>query len=683
MSNPPPATPQLQDPDAARERTLALALMGALTLFYAVSATVWALTDRVAPMWDQARHALDALRLLDAMRDVVHGHGKIGDIGVWHDNYYVFLGYLPTSLAHLVFGTSWEVAKVMMALFWTPLGLVSTWYLARRLLDSTLGAFVATAWLASSPLMADFSKDYLVDLPILSVLALFLALLVRSNYLKHPWWAAACGMAAGCIVLVKAVAPGVFVVMPAALAAVHVWRTDGFSQRKKGIAFAFMAWAFCALPVHIRWWPEFMMARHWQTQHAMEEGDPTSLWPSTVAVVKQFVDLQARGLLIPWLIVGMVQLWRSRRNLVLASLACFLFCEAVWIWYPNKDVRFPFPGLVFLAVPAGGLLWNVGRPKWRLAGAAAVFGFAVFSTWAVQWGFSFLPHEVALATGWRVFAQEGYLRGRPDPSPNMPQALMAPIKDDPVRLDAAGDHRRPMVHLDFTHDEPHFNVWDLHHVSYMAGHLYDMEDPVPADWSHLDYLVQARCAGENANPPAGFEPMHALDTPQGCLAHLYRNAALYKDEKTVRAAPRIFVKYKAQYMVQTLEAVTLDAPELTAGQEHRAVFLMRVDSNRWSTNLKRRLLLGGQVLTEFVTTEHGYQRNMEYVFAVRFVVPAQIAPGTYPLQMVVQGPTGLAMLLESPLQPPGSVFLEVATVQVNEPLQVTPTPREQAPADNP
>jgi hypothetical protein len=298
------------------------------------------------------------------------------------------------------------------------------------------------------------------------------------------------------------------------------------------------------------------------------------------------------------------------------------------------------PGLVFLAVPAAGLFWNVTAEKRRMAWSAAVLGVAVFSTWTVQWGFSFLPQEVAIADGWRLFAQVGYLRGAPDPTPSMPLALVKPIVDDTERTAATLGKRIPLLRFDASQDEPHFGVWDMHHAGYVYGHAYDVEDEKPGAPDQVDYLVLARCKDEPMVPPPGFVEMHALPTPQGCHARLYRNHAMFEWETRLRLAPTVAVKYQAQHMIQTLRAVLPDQATVTPGQHVTVGFLVHVDKDRWGTNLKRTLWLGDRQLTTFETTEHGYKQDGEYVFTASFDFPSDVTPGEHPLLMSVVGPDG-------------------------------------------
>lgn len=639
-----PSSPPYVQPGQSR---VAVILLAVLVIFYGVSASAWALADGPCPMWDQARHAWDALRFKAFLADVVHGRIPFWDALVWHDNYYIWLAYLPTALAHAVFGNSFDVAQMVMALGWTPLALVSTWWLVQLLLGSPLAAFVATAWLASSPMMADLSKDYLVDLPILALVALSLALLVKSDYLLHPRWSLAFGAAAGGIVLIKAVAPIVFVVLPVALSMLRAWKTGNLRPWLKGLGAAALGWLITAGPVHLRWYPEFWQAKQWQQNAASMEGDVTDFWPSLLIHVRYLVDLQARGVMLPWMIWGAVRLWKSHRVLVLSCLGTFLFCELAWTVYPNKDVRFCMPDLVFLAVLAGGVAWPLEkehpRRPWITGGAALVV--ALFSTWSVQWGFSFLPQQVAPADI-TLFAQRGYLRGKPDPSPSVPLEVASQIARDPVFASMVRKHRVALLHLDLGQDEAHFSNWAMQHASWSLDHLYEVEDS-PDFVDQMDYMVRTRCPGQPFPPTPGYVEIYTTHTPQQCVIKVLRNQRLLDQEQLARTGPQLNVRYRAYLQEHTLVAAYVDAAQVKPGEQHTVTFLVRVEVPRYVRCLTRTLRMGTLPLVTWKTAETRQQRGGEYAHTVTFTVPAEAPPGRHPLVLSITAPQAPAVMVDA------------------------------------
>jgi hypothetical protein len=630
---------------ARTERTVALALLAVLVVFYAVSSSAWGVVDQVCPMWDQARHAWDALRLRAFLAQVVRQPWRLGELMVWHDNYYVFLGYLPTALAHALFGPSFDVAQVVMAVFWTPLALVSSFWLVTQLLGP-MPAFVSTAWLASSPLMADFAKDYLVDQPILALLALALALLVKSDYLHHPRWAMAFGVAAGCIVLVKAVAPAVFVVVPAALTGVVAWRRGTLPAWRRGAGYSLLGWFLVAGPVHVMWRGEFLQAVQWQQRAATVEGDPREFLPGALVHVDYLVNLQARGVMLPWLAWGAVRLWRTHRSLVLAGLACFLACELAWTLYPNKDVRFCYPDLLFVAALAGGVAWRLSSVTRQVVAGVAALVVALFSTWSIQWGVGFLPPAVQVA-GVTLFAQHGYMRGKPDPSPSTPLAVITPIAQDHEWQRVTQGRRVGLLQYDFKHDEPHFNGWAIKHANWILGHLFEVEE-TPGIEDQMDFFLETSCQGAPWTVLPGFAEVTTMPTPGGCTARLQKNTRLRQQEALVRAAPPLGIRYQAEHMEQTLLSAWLGDGDVTPGQPVTATFLVRADANHKSRRMQRTLRLGqdGPVVATWVTGEPRWEPGSEYPFSVTFPVPASTPPGEHLLVLSGEGPRGPAVVLD-------------------------------------
>jgi hypothetical protein len=290
--------------------------------------------------------------------------------------------------------------------------------------------------------------------------------------------------------------------------------------------------------------------------------------------------------------------------------------------------------------------WRLTSARAQAVAGGAALGVAVLSTVTVQWGLPWIPARWDVA-GITLVEQKGYLRGAPDAAPSTPLALVtAMARDDEWRQVTAG-RRVGLLRFDFTRDEPHFHGWGLKHASWELGHVVEMEEE-PGVESQVDFTVVARCAGEPWPQLPGFDDVVTVPTPGGCTARLLKNTRLREEERRVRAAPPLGVRYRAQLMEQTLLAAALPDGEVRPGQDATATFLVRVDVARWSRRLQRTLRLGpdGPVVATWETAEPRYQKLSEYAFSVDLRVPAGTPAGDHPLLLGAVGPTGPAELLD-------------------------------------
>ncbi|HJQ97334.1 MAG TPA: hypothetical protein VJ826_03415 [Candidatus Polarisedimenticolaceae bacterium] len=468
-------------------------LLAYVLLLLCGSSLLWSARDAAAPMWDQSRHAWNALRVAEILE-----RGALHEIPAWRDGVYAVAAYLPAALAHLVFGRSYDVATAAMTLFWTPVLLLSVFSLARRLHgNDDLAGGLAAAWIAASPMVIDFAKDFLLDLPIAALVALALALLVRSGFLADRGGAIAFGAALGSLLLTKAAMPATFLLFPLGYAAWLAWRERRLRAFSVNAASACVIAAAIAAPFYAA---GFLVAQRRasggasglastliasQVANALHEGDPGSLGDSLLFYLRALVDVQARGPLLLFPIAGLVLL--ALRNRPVAIFAAGSIIALVpWLAFPNKDPRYTLPLLVFLAVAAGGLAPRTKRA--RIAAAVAGAAVATACVLAVQWGIG--------------SDRGGYLRGRPRSEPPLAAAVLEFIERDSR---SRGANWTPVVQLDLgVADSRFFNSWNFQHYRLVLGRRVDVvPDPgLPLGAARApDYVLVGRRATEEPRAP--------------------------------------------------------------------------------------------------------------------------------------------------------------------------------------
>ena len=182
-----------------RPHRFTLALV-ALWLVHAVVNAMWLAQDMSLSAHDAAPH-LEAQAHLYALLT------REGPAGLWKiirnpgPGWWPTAGYLPWVMIALVLGHSLFVARLSNLLYLAVL-LWATFDLGRRLHSRLAGALAATL-LSLFPVVFGESRQFGVDLPSAALIALSLALLLRTERLSRFGWSLAFGASVGLGVLVR------------------------------------------------------------------------------------------------------------------------------------------------------------------------------------------------------------------------------------------------------------------------------------------------------------------------------------------------------------------------------------------------------------------------------------------------------------------------------------------------
>ncbi len=600
-----------------------------LTLLVCASATAWLAVDGLAPMWDQARHAWNVLRLLTLMQEVARAPWRLGDVLVWHDQQYAMGGYLVPAVIQAFTGPTLWVPKLVSVWLWTPLLLGSMHVLATRWVKQEWAGVVALAWVASAPMVLDFSKDILLDLPMVSLSALVWAVAGPGTYVLSRRQSIFTGLAVGALLITKAVVPITFVVPPLLLGLMGL--RD--AQQRKGVlrnlAWAVGATLLVAGPYYSKALPEFLALFQGQARDAASEGDPTSYWESLALYASWWPAYQVHALQLPWLVLGTVMMARSRRAVAVTGVLGVLLVLLVWPLFPNKDPRYVLGWVV-----AGGLL-SSGLVFWhtRAAVVLAVCWLGVMVP-AVMW--TTTQNVAVRVAGVPLLRTYGYLRGAPDGRVDTAQTLMQQVALFTHAQLAGQAWRRPVLVVRDPGNEPNFNAWNLTYHAYALDRVVEVRDweVGPQD---TELLVTTHCGAVTVPAEPGWVPLTAVVTPKGCVAVAWWNAVrLMRASVLAKPVGPWPWTYVLGRQTQTVVALGLSAQPWTAGGPTFAALATRVDVNRRPDRLVHVLALGDTPVAQWSTSDDSYAQGATQLAFPEVHLPANVVPGSHALTYTVR-----------------------------------------------
>ncbi|MCS7299888.1 MAG: glycosyltransferase family 39 protein [Spirochaetia bacterium] len=157
-------------------------------IFIIIVQLLWVISDDSTPQWDEARHTLNSIRILDVIRNP--GENSIIDGILLFYDFYTHLCYVVASMFHIIFGVSYDSATFSILFLWIPLLYFSVYGIAKILFNrdkfrAVLSAFVTT----SLPVVIGYSKVFYLDVPMASAVAFAFYIILRTNFLlaKKSW----------------------------------------------------------------------------------------------------------------------------------------------------------------------------------------------------------------------------------------------------------------------------------------------------------------------------------------------------------------------------------------------------------------------------------------------------------------------------------------------------------------
>jgi 4-amino-4-deoxy-L-arabinose transferase-like glycosyltransferase len=466
----------------------------------------WRTMEKRPPHWDMAHHLYNSLVYLDGF--------NLSNL--WRfftaDEYYPPFVYWVTDGFYAVLGNEAIWVAILSNVVWIGLLVFSTYGVGKLLWNRRVGCLSAV-FVVASPLIVDAGKDYMLDLPVTSIAALALYLLVRGDGFASRRYSLLLGATCGCGLLVKWTFPLVVAlpVVHATAVALHNARVSRRFDRLTNLGAAGIV--------------TFAIAGAWYAHNglsvlgslkAYNGPEGARLGNPQVASIQSALwylwnllnwDLY----LIPFLFVvaGIAfSFWKhelARRNLwpILMAVGTYVAFSLL----RHKDVRYTLPMLPALAVIATSWLEYLPA-RARALTASALIAYSAAGFIAISFGTSLLPRQTtiglpsgALSPGSiSVFAQHGYING-------------PPTSDDWHQADVF----RTMTAFPPTQRRAIYAGPDTVWFNRIGNHYYAIRYG-----AELVSLRRARfLIARDRKPPAGFRPIHRWRLPDGGTLVLY------------------------------------------------------------------------------------------------------------------------------------------------------------------
>jgi 4-amino-4-deoxy-L-arabinose transferase-like glycosyltransferase len=345
---------------AAGRHALLLAL---LLAGLAAVVTVWLAVDRRPPEWDHANHlerALECHRIL-----AEPGHDRVAEI-IATSSFYPPLVLCATGLAYFVLPVTPLTAQLVMWGFLVA-GTLAVWGLGRRLLDVEAG-FLAAIMFATAPFVVFSLLRYQLDLPLASIVAIALYVLVRAQAFASLGWSLVLGVVLGVGMLIKP--PFAAYLLPALIwSAWRAVRAPDRGARLVRLALALLVGALVAGPWYgprLAGLPLQILNRSFKQA---VESPPAMSSAGLAFYPRVFLPLVGvlTGLLAVWGAWAVRRMPRARALVWTALLPWGIF-----ILIQNKNLRYALPLVPAVTLAAAAGLAALGPRVRRIVGAACV-----------------------------------------------------------------------------------------------------------------------------------------------------------------------------------------------------------------------------------------------------------------------------------------------------------------------
>jgi 4-amino-4-deoxy-L-arabinose transferase-like glycosyltransferase len=237
--------------------------------------------------------------------------------------------------------------------------LLSTYSLGRELFDENVGLLSALL-VSSFPIVMDFSRQFMLDMPIAAMTVLSLYLLVRTKEFNSVGWSLLLGIGLGCGALTKWTFP-FFLIYPFLFSGTTIFlRGLEKDRRLRNLALCILVACAVSLPWYSAYFFSFLASR----RQALVQGDRSIV--ETFLYYANALPQQTSWLLLFALVVGIalyIRLYRLKHLIpVLSIVGGYILLTMVNLKMP----RFSIPLLPPLAVLACG-----GIIGWAMHGARA------------------------------------------------------------------------------------------------------------------------------------------------------------------------------------------------------------------------------------------------------------------------------------------------------------------------
>jgi Dolichyl-phosphate-mannose-protein mannosyltransferase len=337
----------------------------------------WLALDSRPPIWDYANHLERAVR---CAADLAAGdiHSVLA-----RSSFYPPLVPCTAGLAYLAVPSDTAAAQAVILGF-LALGMLATYWLGSHYAGGPAGV-VAAVLFGSAPFVVYLSVRFQLDLPLAALVAVTLAMLVKTEDFARRSWSVATGIVVALGMLTK---PSFFVYVLAAIVVAAAGIRGRGRLGNAALAF-FAALVLCAPWYSRRAFLIVPQILYRSTRPGIEEGDPEVFTLAGLAWYFEQLPMQLGWVAVGLLCVGLVVAVRRREWLLVASV---LAPVALFVLARNKDLRYTLPVLPAAAVLAG-IGFAILPVRWRRAAAALVVTAAVLQVSASAFG---------MPAGWRL-----------------------------------------------------------------------------------------------------------------------------------------------------------------------------------------------------------------------------------------------------------------------------------------
>ena len=374
-------------------------LLSGAFLVFSISTIVWTVRDKTPPPWDPSDHLITAY---DYFRPLAHG--QFADFNrefFFGTHYYAPLVHLTTCFFFLIFGAS-RLSGIAVNLVSLAILMASTCWIGNKVYAAdftnpgrsadltagprdpnkfaassdpnrlTAGAFAAVL-VASYHFPAWLLHDAFLDFPLIAIVALSFALLIKAGDFRGRREAIVFGISAGLGLLTKQTFAFFFIFPAIYLVGRALWSKDIRALMNLGLA------GLVALAVAAIWYAPHLKhviaIYHTNQQAAIDEGEaPLFSFMSNVVYLHGLVSFQIQVIFAIVFAVGLiVSIKRYGRQSVLLYLWMASGIGA-FTMVANKDMRYTVPVLPAVALISAAWVGRAGveiRP-WRILRRAAV-----------------------------------------------------------------------------------------------------------------------------------------------------------------------------------------------------------------------------------------------------------------------------------------------------------------------
>src|SRR5438128_2567684 len=333
---------------------------GRLLAALAPPAAVWLALDRRPPEWDHANHLE---RAVICAQDLARGdlHAVLE-----RSSFYPPLVLCAAGLVYRLAPSDVAAAQAVVLAF-LALGVSAVYVLAHDLGGATAGVVAALVF-ATAPFVVFSSLHFQLDLPLASMVALILIVLLRIEAFEHRGWSVAAGIVLGLGMLTKPPF-AVYVLAPLVLAAARIRSRRAVTN----LTLALLIGGALSLP----WYGPRVFSlvpgiTSRSFRQAAESGHPEPLTAGALTLYPRWFPTQfgfVAGLLV---LLGLGVAAQRRHWLLLAALLPALTLLEL---LQNKNLRYTLPLLPVAAVLAGlGFSALPGRLKAGAGGLLLVAG---------------------------------------------------------------------------------------------------------------------------------------------------------------------------------------------------------------------------------------------------------------------------------------------------------------------